>query len=73
MSIEVRRGTGEVVMRVRDENGISLQHYTPAAARLLARRLTTAARDVEAQIPQAGEGWELQSLEGLVSADTTVP
>jgi hypothetical protein len=31
----------------------------PDAARLLARRLTDAARDVEGQIPEAGKDWDL--------------
>jgi hypothetical protein len=60
--IEVRRGAGEVVLRVRGDAEIVVPRLTPAAARLLARRLTDAARDVESQVPSRGDGWELQEI-----------
>jgi hypothetical protein len=63
VSFEVRRGPGKVLVRVRGDDAPDVHEMAPDAARLLARRLTDAARDVECQIPEAGNGWELQEFE----------
>jgi hypothetical protein len=63
VSFEVRRGPGKVLVRVSADDAPDVHELDPDAARLLARRLTDAARDVESQVPEAGNGWELQEFE----------
>lgn len=62
--MKVSRGRGRVILSVTLPGTADefTEELTPAEVRSLARRLTAAARDVERQVPAAGDGWELAEL-----------
>ncbi|WP_228973443.1 hypothetical protein [Streptomyces sp. DH12] len=62
--MQVSRGRGRVILSATlpGTAGEFTDELTPAEARSLARRLTSVARDVERQVPTAGDGWELAEL-----------